>query len=180
MFQSLIRKQETVHDVGWISSRNSKSQLRVEFGVLAAFSRPKAYLYSLTDPPTILTWRPAASHFLLIFSQLADTTLHLNLHFADRADFRLAIMISFLLFFLLLLDNGRSKDHIQVGNIIGEEVELGEDHQEEDELYNSGGEHGGDGQGDFEEVEGSGRGEVNVNLGIPFVVFVMLSFRLID
>ena len=87
-------------------------------------------------------------------------------------------MISFLLFFLLLLDNGRSKDHIQVGNF-GEEVKLGEDHQEEDELYNSGGEHGGDGQGDFEEEEGSGREEVKVNLGIPFAFFCY-AFGLID
>ena len=70
-------------------------------------------------------------------------------------------MISFVLFFLLLLDNGRSKDNIQVGNIYGKEVKLGEDRQE-DEAYNSGGEHGGDGEGDFEEEEeGSGRREVN-------------------
>ena len=73
-------------------------------------------------------------------------------------------MISFVLFFLLLLGNGRSKDNIQVGKIFGKEVELGEDRQE-DEAYNSGGEHGGDGEGDFEEVEeGSGRREVKFNL----------------
>ena len=65
-----------------------------------------------------------------------------------------AIMVSFVLFFLLLLGNGRSKDNIQVG----------EDRQE-DEAYNSGREHGGDGEGDFEEVEeGSGRREVKFNL----------------
>ena len=69
-------------------------------------------------------------------------------------------MMSFILFFLFLLDNGWSTDHIQVGNNFSEEVKLCEDGQE-DEACNSGGEHGGDGQGDFEEEEGSGRREVN-------------------
>ena len=67
----------------------------------------------------------------------------------------------FMLFFLLLLDNGRSKEHIQVGNNFSEEVELCEDRQEDDEVYRSGGEHGGDGQEDLEEEEGSGSLEVN-------------------
>ena len=85
----------------------------------------------------------------------------------------------FMLFFLLLLDNGRSKDHIQVGNNFSEEVELCEDRQEDEEVYNnrevhgqelgqedeevyiSGGEQGGDGQGDLEEEDGSGSLEVN-------------------
>lgn len=67
----------------------------------------------------------------------------------------------FVLFFLLLLDNGRSKDHIQVGNNFSEEVELCEDRHEDEEVYRSVDEHGGDGQGDLEEEEGSGSREVN-------------------
>ena len=67
----------------------------------------------------------------------------------------------FMLFFLLLLDNGRSKDHIQAGNNFSEEVELCEDRQEDEEVFISGCEHGGDGQGDLEEEEGSGSLEVN-------------------
>ena len=59
----------------------------------------------------------------------------------------------FVLFFLLLLDNGRSKDHIQVGNNFSEKVEVCE---EDEEVYRSVDEHGGDGQGDLEEEEGSG------------------------
>jgi len=62
----------------------------------------------------------------------------------------------FVLFFLLLLDNGRSKDHIQVGNNFSEKVEVCE---EDEEVYRSVDEHGGDGQGDLEEEEGSGSRE---------------------
>ena len=128
---------------------SSKSQLRVEFVLLAAASacsRPKPYLSSL---PYLAAC--CCSHFLLVFSQ--DRTPRFWNGF-PVVTFIEAIMISFVLFFLLLLGNGRSKDNIQVG----------EDRQE-DEAYNSGGEHGGDGEGDFEEVEeGSGRREVKFNL----------------
>ena len=135
---------------------SSKSQLRVEFVLLAAAPLLLPLVQNLTCPacqPPYVPYLAACccSHFRLVFSQ------HRTPRFSNGfsvVTFIEAIMVSFVLFFLLLLGNGRSKDNIQVG----------EDRQE-DEAYNSGGEHGGDGEGDFEEVEeGSGRREVKFNL----------------